>query len=108
MIHQAEIHDLTSALEQVEQYKRGQPIGAKVASFEDSIDVKNIREKCGMTQGEFSANFGVSLATLQNWEQGRREPEGPAKLLLKLIMSQPELVKKAIASFAKDIKHVHR
>ena len=107
MERQPKIHDLTAALEQVEQYKRGNTAGFRVLNVEDSVDVREIRENCGMTQDEFSRSFGVSLATLQNWEQGRRKPEGPAKLLLKMIMTKPLLVKEVIASFKKDPNHAH-
>jgi putative transcriptional regulator len=107
MENQIQVHDLTSALEQVEQYKKGKTSGFVVLNFEDPVNVKDIRENCQMTQDEFSKNFGVSLSTIQNWEQGRRTPEGPAKLLLKMIMAKPQLIKELIASFNKDPKHVH-
>lgn len=108
MENNSKVHDITSALEQIEKYKQGKSSDVRVMKFEDSIDVKEIRENCQMTQEEFSKSFGVSLATLQNWEQGRRKPEGPARLLLKLIMSKPLLVKDAIESFTKELKHAHR
>jgi putative transcriptional regulator len=96
---ETKIHDLTSALEQVEQYKKGNTSGSKVMNFEDTVDVRQIRENCSMTQEEFSKSFGVSLSTLQGWEQGRRKPEGPARVLLKMIMSKPLVVKELITSF---------
>ena len=59
-------------------------------------DVKALREKTGLTQAEFSSMIGVSIKTLQNWEQGRREPEGPAKALLKVVEKEPQAVLKAL------------
>lgn len=100
MDEKTKVHDISGAIQQVADYKRGK-LKLPAYGFSDEVDVKSIRESCKMTQQEFSANFGVSLATLQNWEQGRRQPEGPAKLLLKLIMAKPEVVKEAIASFQK-------
>jgi putative transcriptional regulator len=50
-----------------------------------TVDVKGLRERLGLTQNQFSGMIGVSIKTLQNWEQGRREPEGPAKALLRVV-----------------------
>lgn len=61
-----------------------------------TIDVKALREKIGLTQAEFSTMIGVSIKTLQNWEQGRREPEGPAKALLRVVEKEPQAVLKAL------------
>jgi putative transcriptional regulator len=55
-------------------------------------DVKSIRERLGLSLSCFAALMGVSARTLQNWEQGRREPEGPAKALLRVVDRQPEAV----------------
>jgi putative transcriptional regulator len=59
-------------------------------------DVKVIRERLGLSQARFAALMGVSPRTLQNWEQGRREPEGPAKALLRVVDRQPEAVLQAL------------
>lgn len=107
MKDQVKLHDLSSALTEVENYKKGNTSGLQAMAFDEPIDVREVREHLNMTQEEFSKNFGVSLATLQGWEQGRRKPEGPAKLLLKIIMSKPNVVKEAVASFIKDRRHVH-
>jgi putative transcriptional regulator len=50
-----------------------------------------------MTQAEFSARFGVPLATLKDWEQRRRTPEGPSRVLLTIIDRDPEGVERALA-----------
>ena len=47
-------------------------------------DVSAIRKKYEMTQQEFSSLLGISVGTLRNWEQGRRKPQGPAKVLLRI------------------------
>ncbi len=59
-------------------------------------DVKGIRERLGLTQESFAALMGVSNRTLQNWEQGRREPEGPAKALLRVVEREPQAVLHAL------------
>ncbi|MCA9414505.1 MAG: helix-turn-helix domain-containing protein, partial [Candidatus Omnitrophica bacterium] len=50
------------------------------------------REDIGISQSTFAALIGVSLRTLQNWEQGHRHPTGPAKVLLRLVQSDPKTV----------------
>ncbi|MSQ72293.1 MAG: helix-turn-helix domain-containing protein [Betaproteobacteria bacterium] len=57
-------------------------------------DVKKIREKTGLSQEDFSRVFGIPLATLKNWEQGRRKPDSAVCLLLNLISNDPEGVAK--------------
>ena len=61
-----------------------------------AIDVKALRERTGLTQADFSTMIGVSIKTLQNWEQSRREPEGPAKALLRVVEREPEAVLSAL------------
>jgi putative transcriptional regulator len=58
----------------------------------DVPSVKGLREAYDMSQAEFSALLGISVNTLQNWEQGRRSPVGPAKVLLKVVAKHPEAV----------------
>ena len=61
-------------------------------------DVQAIRRKLKCSQSEFALMIGVSVATLQNWEQGRRRPVGPAQALLKVAASYPRIVAQALAS----------
>ena len=61
-------------------------------------DVRGLRERIELTQSAFARMIGVSVRTLQNWEQGRREPEGPAKALLKVVERQPKAVLEALHS----------
>jgi putative transcriptional regulator len=63
-------------------------------------DVRSIREKLQKSQSEFAQMIGVTVSTLQNWEQGRREPQGPARALLVVASKAPEVVAKALASAA--------
>jgi putative transcriptional regulator len=59
-------------------------------------DVRHLRERIELTQTAFARMIGVSVRTLQNWEQGRREPDGPAKALLKVVEHQPKAVLAAL------------
>ncbi|WP_253308110.1 MULTISPECIES: helix-turn-helix domain-containing protein [unclassified Rickettsia] len=61
-----------------------------------TIDVHNARDKLKLTQEQFATTFGVSVATLRNWEQGRRLPTGAARLLIKIIEKEPETVKRVL------------
>jgi putative transcriptional regulator len=63
-----------------------------------SIDVRAVRRKLDMTQAEFAARFAVALPTLKDWEQHRRTPEGPARVLLKIIDHEPAAVERALAA----------
>ncbi|VVO47356.1 hypothetical protein PS903_00101 [Pseudomonas fluorescens] len=64
----------------------------------DALHVKEIRKATGLTQAKFAALIDVQLGTLRNWEQGRREPTGPAKALLKAIHNDPVHVLNALAN----------
>jgi putative transcriptional regulator len=57
-----------------------------------SVDVTAIRQRTGLSQSDFAASIGVPEGTLVNWEQGRRQPSGPAKVLLALLAKKPNLV----------------
>ena len=63
----------------------------------ETIDVKAIRKKTGMSQQRFCATFGISLGTLRHWEQGLRSPRGPARVLLKVVDHDPNAVIHAIS-----------
>lgn len=58
---------------------------------DDAAYAKAIRAASKLTQAEFAARIGVPLETVRNWEQGKRSPRGPARALLKLIESAPDL-----------------
>lgn len=55
-------------------------------------DVKSIRSKLGISQQEFARMLGISVRTLENWEQKRRVPRGPTRILLKVAETHPEAV----------------
>ena len=63
----------------------------------DSVHVKEIRNATGLTQDKFCKLIDVKMGTLRNWEQGRREPTGPAKALLRAIKNDPKHVLRALA-----------
>lgn len=59
-------------------------------------DVAAIRKKLGLSQDRFARRFGLSPATVRDWEQGRRQPDAPARNLLKVIDYAPETVERAL------------
>lgn len=61
-------------------------------------DVPAIRARTGLSQADFAKSIGVKRATLLNWEQKRRTPEGPARVLLALIEKDPGLVQRVLAA----------
>lgn len=69
--------------------------GDKAASrafVADEPDVAAIRDQYGLSQVQFATLLGISVRTLQNWEQGRRQPHGPAKVLLRVAARHPRAV----------------
>ncbi len=64
----------------------------------DHPDVRALRKSYGLTQPKFAALMGISVATLRNWEQGRRRPEGSARILLLVVARNPEAVLMAVAA----------
>jgi len=55
-----------------------------------NVNVKQVREKTGLTQNQFAATFGISLGTLRHWERGDRKPHGPALVLLNAANNAPD------------------
>ena len=72
-------------LEGIRQLKRGEP--GRVITYPS---VASIRTRTGLSQGQFARLIGVSVRTLQEWEQGRRTPSGPARTLLELAHRNPK------------------
>jgi putative transcriptional regulator len=60
------------------------------------VDVRTVRQKLGLSQSQFAARFGFTPATVKNWEQGRTQPDGPARILLAVIAHHPEAVEDAL------------
>jgi putative transcriptional regulator len=71
---------------------------AHTVHIPEAVDVKAIRKRLGLTQAAFAQRYGFELSSVRNWEQGRRQPEGPARLLLVVIDKEPEAVHRALAS----------
>ena len=81
-------------LQGLEEIKAGQTGRRYTAA---SFPVVRAREKVGLSQSEFAELLGVSVRTLQDWEQGRREPSGAAKTLLRVAERYPEILREVAA-----------
>ena len=90
-MNKAHFNELLSSIEEAGKIKRGEAQASRTYEFPEP-DVKLIREGVGFTQSKFAALIGVSPRTLQNWEQGHRHPTGPARVLLRLVQTDPESV----------------
>jgi putative transcriptional regulator len=96
-VKEGDFQDLVESVRQAGRIHRGEAGPSRRFEFAP-VDVKAIRARLDVTQREFALMIGVSVATLRNWEQGRRVPEGPARALLKVASENPEAVAAALAS----------
>lgn len=86
---------LVASVKQAGAIRKGRAQPGRVTRYA-TPNVRAIRGKLNASQSEFAHMIGVSIDTVQNWEQGRREPEGPAKALLTVAAKNPEAVVKAL------------
>lgn len=86
---------LVNSVREAGRIRRGELKPGRVTEFAP-LDVKQIRARLGKSQSEFAQMIGVSVSTLQNWEQGRRRPRGPARALLAVAAENPEAVTAAL------------
>ena len=89
---------LVTSVRQAGRIRRGEAKAARRRSFHPT-DVKAVRAKLALSQPQFALMLGVSVATLRNWEQGRRTPEGPALALLRVAEAEPKAVARALEGF---------
>jgi len=90
-----EFKKLLTSIDQARKIHAGKLKPARVTTF-NPVMVRNIRLKLHASQATFAHMIGVSINTLQNWEQGRRRPEGPALALLRVAEINPKAVIKAL------------
>jgi putative transcriptional regulator len=88
---------LVESIKQAGKIKRGELKPTREFNYTPA-DIKEIRLKMKKSQAEFALMIGVKVSTLQNWEQGRRFPEGPARALLKIAAEKPRAVMEALGS----------
>ena len=82
---------ISKGLQEAIDYSKGKKVAVK--EFHPiHVDVKELRDRIGMSQRIFAASFGISLGTLRHWERGDRYPQGPALVLLNLLSKDPQTV----------------
>ncbi len=91
----SDFNNLVASIKEAGKIRRGEMKPSRVFEI-TPLDVKQIREKLHKTQQEFALMIGISVATLRNWEQGRRRPEGPAMVLLRIAQTNPELISQTL------------
>jgi putative transcriptional regulator len=90
---------LLRSAQQARDWVDGKSSAARVTYVDvPHVDVRKLRARMGLSQTRFAAKFGFSLDSIQNWEQGHRKPEGPARILLAVIDKNPKAVEKALGS----------
>lgn len=93
--------ELLKSMEQALAYTKGEEVTARVtAVMVPNVDVREIRRRLGLSQSGFAAKFGFAPASVRNWEQGRRIPDGPARILLAVIGEHPEVVESVLRKTA--------
>ena len=95
-MNEKQFAELKDAVGMMARHVRGEHVaGMRVSEIPDT-DVKVIREGANISQSEFARLVGVNVRTLQNWEQRRSRPTGPARALLKIVAANPKLAIKAL------------
>jgi putative transcriptional regulator len=86
---------LIASIKEAGEIKAGRKMPIRMYEIKPP-EIRNVRERLNVSQNEFALMIGVSVRTLQNWEQGRREPDGPAKALLRIALRNPSAVLDAL------------
>lgn len=91
--------EILAGLDEVAAWRRGEKkLRVVEVAKPKGGDVKSIRDGLGLSQETFAGFLGVSVGTVRGWEQGRREPQGPARALLLVAATQPRAVQAAFRS----------
>ncbi len=87
--------ELRASIQEMDDIVKGKTQPSRKFEFPEP-EVKAIRKKTGLSQIRFALLIGVSKRTLENWEQGKRHPAGPARALLRLVDNDPEYMIKVL------------
>jgi putative transcriptional regulator len=91
---------IVESLKHANAWAKGKDIPGMRIHIPEAYDVRKIRARLKLSQREFAARYGFSLDSIQNWEQGRRVPDGPARTLLAVIAHDPKAVERALLAAA--------
>ena len=88
---------IVAGLNEAIEFAQGKETGARVHRIAvPQVDVAGIRAQTGLSQSAFAKSIGVAKGTLLNWEHGRRQPTGPAQVLLAMIAKRPSVVRELL------------
>ena len=89
---------IVQGMQEAVAHAQGKKMRARVTIVRvpQTIDVRAVRRRTKLSQRAVAEQFGISLKTLRHWEQGLRRPEGPARVLLRVIEREPEAVTRAL------------
>lgn len=87
---------ILQGLREAATHARGAKVPGLRVHVPRTVDVHAIRRRTGLSQEVFSRRIGVSPGTLRNWEQGRRTPDGPARVLLAMLARNPKIVEETL------------
>jgi putative transcriptional regulator len=87
--------ELSESIKEAGKIRRGKAKPSRTFTY-GATDIRKLRESVAVSQAQFARMIGVSKGTLQNWEQGRRHPRGPAKALLRVFEKDPRAVVRAL------------
>jgi putative transcriptional regulator len=90
-------NELVDSVEEMDKIRRGKKRASRKTVVKE-IKAADVREQTGLSQTRFARLIGVSKRTVENWEQGRRTPGGPARALLKIVAQDPEGAVRALHS----------
>jgi putative transcriptional regulator len=82
--------EILEGIREIKAYKAGR-IDLRTRELKEPSSPQDIRRRLNLSQSAFAGLMGVSLRTVQDWEQGRRRPSGPAKSLLRIVEQRPEV-----------------
>jgi len=88
---QEHFNELVESVKEMDAICKGQKKASREFVYEEH-EIRNIRDRYGLTQSQFAQMMGISTSTLQNWEVGRSKPYGAAKVLLRVMDSYPKAI----------------
>jgi putative transcriptional regulator len=91
--------DIVSGLKEAVAFARGEiSLPVRIVNVREPVDVRALRSKFGLSQSEFASQYGISLRTLQEWEQGRTSPDSTVRAYLTVIERNPQAVIEALSA----------
>ena len=94
----SDFEGLIGSLKEARAHARGESVPDLRITLPEQVDVAAVRARTRLSQVAFARRIGVSPGTLRNWEQKRRVPEGPARVLLSMIARNPRIVEETLSA----------